>query len=96
MDLSLQCLVSGLACLLMAASAAAGEKVYSVADYGAQGDGTTRLISRTAYDYSSGLTNSLMFGPALIEPIGHTMDVKMLLGIKARAEARAGRSVERD
>lgn len=61
-----------------------------------QGDGRTRLISRTAYDYSPGLTNTLMFGPALIEPIGHVMDCKMLLGIKARAEAHAGRSVERD
>ncbi|MFN2225725.1 MAG: hypothetical protein ACK2UY_05450, partial [Anaerolineae bacterium] len=51
-----------------------------------QGDGTTRLISRTAYDYSPGLGQSLMYGPALLEPIGHVMDCKMLLGIKARVE----------
>lgn len=49
-------------------------------------DGTTRLISRTRYDYSPGLANKLMFGPALLEPIGHVMDVKMLLGVKERAE----------
>jgi len=52
-----------------------------------QGDGTTRLISRTRYDYSPGLSNALMYGPTLLEPIGHVMDCKMLLGIKARVEA---------
>ena len=59
-----------------------------------QGDGTTRLISRTAYDYSSGLGQSLMYGPALVGSIGHVMDCKMLLGIKARVEAGAGRRGE--
>lgn len=56
-----------------------------------RGDDTTRLISRTRYDYSPGLSNALMYGPALLEPIGHVMDCKMLLGIKERAEARSGR-----
>jgi hypothetical protein len=51
------------------------------------GGGTTRLISRTRYDYSPGFSNKLMYGPALLEPIGHVMDCKMLLGIKERVEA---------
>jgi hypothetical protein len=52
-----------------------------------QDDGTTRLISRTRYDHSPGLANRLMYGPALLEPIGHVMDCRMLLGIKERVEA---------
>ena len=51
------------------------------------GDDTTRLISRTRYDYSPSFSNKLMYGPALLEPIGHVMDCKMLLGIKERVEA---------
>ena len=51
------------------------------------GQGTSRLISRTRYDHSPGLGPSLMYAPALLEPIGGVMDRKMLLGLKARAEA---------
>lgn len=52
-----------------------------------QDDGTTRLISHTRYDHSPSFANKLMYGPALLEPIGHVMDCKMLLGIKERVEA---------
>ncbi len=55
-----------------------------------QDDGTTRLISRTRYDYSPSFANKLMYGPALLEPISHVMDCKMLLGIKERVEAAPG------
>ena len=45
----------------------------------------SRFYSRNRVDYSSSFKNKLLFGP-LIEPIVFTMDRKMCLGIKKRAE----------
>lgn len=50
--------------------------------------GTSRLISRYRCMTSDDLATRLGFGPALIEPIGFAMDRRMLLGVKARVEAR--------
>jgi hypothetical protein len=33
------------------------------------------------------MSKPTMYGPVLLEPIGHVMDCKMLLGIKERVEA---------
>ena len=56
--------------------------------------GLTRVISRYRCASSDDLRTRLSFGPALLEPIGSTMDRRMLLGIRARAE-RAPRAVGR-
>ncbi|MCU0513236.1 MAG: hypothetical protein MUE40_11785 [Anaerolineae bacterium] len=48
-------------------------------------DQTTRFITRTRSDYSQGMR--LAMGPLLLEPLSFTMERKMLLGIKERAEA---------
>lgn len=45
----------------------------------------TRFISRNRVNYTPNFKNSLMFGP-FTEPIVFTMDRKMCLGIKKRAE----------
>jgi len=50
---------------------------------------TTRLISRSRNDWNRSLGNTLVFG--FFGPISLMMDRKMLLGIKQRAEAVAGR-----
>lgn len=47
----------------------------------------TRLISRARTYYALTRPNKLAWGPLLMEPIGFVMERKMLLGIKARAEA---------
>lgn len=47
---------------------------------------TTRLLSRTRYDYSP-LAVGLILRPVL-EPMQFTMERRMLLGIKSRAEGR--------
>lgn len=47
-----------------------------------------RFISRNRVDYSPNFKNKLLFGP-LTEPIVFTMDRKMCLGIKKRAERLA-------
>ena len=47
---------------------------------------TTRLLSRTRYDYSP-LSVGLILRPVL-EPLQFIMERRMLLGIKSRAEAR--------
>ena len=52
-----------------------------------------RFISRNRVDYSSSFKNKLMFGP-LTEPIVFTMDRKMCLGIKKRAEHYYKKSTE--
>ncbi len=54
-------------------------------------DGRTRLISRYRVATSSDLATRIGFGPALVEPIGFAMDRRMLLGVKARVEARTAR-----
>ncbi len=54
------------------------------------GGGATRLISRTRYHHGPGFMNSLMGGPALLEPISSVMTKKMLRGIKGLVE-EAGR-----
>ena len=46
---------------------------------------TTRLLSRTRYDYSP-LPVGLILRPVL-EPLQFIMERRMLLGIKSRAEA---------
>ena len=48
-------------------------------------EGTTRLLSRTRYDYSP-LPVGLILRPVL-EPLQFIMERRMLLGIKSRAEA---------
>ena len=45
-----------------------------------------RVISRYRCAVSGGLASRLLFGPALIEPIGFAMDRRMLLGLRQRAE----------
>ncbi len=55
----------------------------------AQDKFTTRLISRTRYDYSGGLSNALMGGPHLIEPISFTMERKMLKVLKQLVESNS-------
>lgn len=47
---------------------------------------TTRFISRNRNDYSPEVSNKLMMGPLLIEPIGFVMNRKMMIGIRNRAE----------
>ncbi len=56
--------------------------------------GLTRVVSRYRCATSDDLRTRLMFGPALVEPIGSTMDRRMLLGIRGRAE-HAPRAVSR-
>ena len=48
----------------------------------------TRLISRYRIASSDDLATRAKFGATLVEPIGTTMDRRMLLGIKQRAEQR--------
>jgi hypothetical protein len=48
-------------------------------------DGLTRLISRWAFDYRPGFVNKVAYN-WFLEPIAATMQRKMLLGIKKRAE----------
>ena len=50
------------------------------------GEGATRLISRTRYHHGPGFMNSLMGGPALLEPISSEMTKKMLRVMKGLAE----------
>lgn len=52
-----------------------------------QPDGSTRLLARTRawYDRKFGL--QMAFGPLLMEPIMYTMEMKMLKGIRDRAES---------
>ena len=49
-------------------------------------DGGTRVVSRYRCATSGDLRTRLAFGPAIVEPIGSTMDRRMLLGIRRRAE----------
>ena len=53
----------------------------------------TRLLSRTRYDYSP-LQVGLVLRPVL-EPLQFIMERRMLLGIKSRAEGRAGSRASR-
>lgn len=53
------------------------------------GDDRCRFVSRYRADCSGDLATRLQFGPSIVEPIGFAMDRRMLLGVKARAEARA-------
>jgi hypothetical protein len=50
------------------------------------GPGRSRVVSRYRCATSGDRRTRLLFGPALLEPIGWAMDRKMLLGIRARAE----------
>lgn len=52
------------------------------------GEGRSRFISRYRCATSDDLASRLGFGPTLLEPIGFAMDRRMLLGLKARVEAR--------
>lgn len=56
--------------------------------------GLTRVVSRYRCATSDDLKTRLAYGPALLEPIGSTMDRRMLLGIRERAE-HAPRAVGR-
>ena len=48
--------------------------------------GLTRVVSRYRCATSDDARTRILFGPALVEPIGDTMDRRMLKGIRARAE----------
>lgn len=50
---------------------------------------STRFVSRYRCATSDDLTTRVEAGRALLEPIGFAMDRRMLLGVKARAEAAA-------
>jgi hypothetical protein len=52
--------------------------------------GRSRAISRYRCAHSGDLRTRLGFGPGLLEPIGFAMDRRMLIGIRDRAEGRAG------
>lgn len=47
---------------------------------------TTRLIVRGRNDYSPELSNRLLMGPLLMEPVSFVMERKMLIEIRNRAE----------
>jgi hypothetical protein len=49
---------------------------------------TTRFISRWRVEYTPGFKNDLLFGRWLLEPIATVMDLRMLRGMKRRAEGR--------
>jgi hypothetical protein len=55
-------------------------------------DDRCRFISRYRCATSDDLPTRLQYGPALIEPIGTAMDLEMLQGVKARAEAAGSRA----
>ena len=50
----------------------------------------SRLFSRYRVDYGPGWVRALGYGPWITEPIGFVMDLKMLAGIRWRAERAAG------
>ena len=52
----------------------------------ALGESNSKFISHWQVEYSPSLKNYLMYGPLIVEPIAFTMDRKMLLGVKQRAE----------
>jgi hypothetical protein len=52
------------------------------------GEGRCRLLSRYRCATSDDLATRLAYGPTVLEPIGFAMDRRMLLGVKARVEAR--------
>ena len=53
------------------------------------GEGRCRVISRYRCATSDDLVTRLQMGSSFVEPIGSTMDVQMLRGIKERAEQRS-------
>ena len=52
-------------------------------------DGQSRLFSRYRADYPPGWASALTYGAWIVEPVGYAMDVKMLAGIRWRAERDA-------
>jgi hypothetical protein len=52
-----------------------------------QPDGTSRLLSRTRYQYNDDFRSKLMGGPWLMEPISFVMERKMLKVIKTLVES---------
>lgn len=52
-----------------------------------RGAGRCTVISRFRSAHSGDRRTRLAFGPALLEPIGFAMDRRMLIGIRARADA---------
>ena len=57
------------------------------------GAGRCTVISRFRSAHSDDRRTRLAFGPALLEPIGFAMDRRMLIGIRARAQAAGGAAV---
>ena len=51
--------------------------------------GRSRFVSRFRCTYSDDLATLAAMGPTLLEPVGFTMDQRMLLGVKERDEAAA-------
>lgn len=52
--------------------------------------GQSRLFSRYRADYGPGWNQALGYGPWIVEPVSFVMDLKMLAGIRWRAEQAAG------
>jgi hypothetical protein len=52
----------------------------------------SRLFSRYRADYGPGWAAALSYGPWIVEPISYAMDLKMLAGIRRRAERTEGSS----
>jgi hypothetical protein len=52
----------------------------------------SRLLSRYRGDYGPGWARALGYGPWIVEPISYPMDLKMLTGIRWRAEQAAGQT----
>ena len=50
----------------------------------------SRLFSRYRADFGPGWARALGYGPWITEPVGYAMDLKMLAGIRWRAEQAAG------
>lgn len=50
----------------------------------------SRLFSRYRVAYGSGAAQALGYGPWIVEPVSYVMDLKMLVGIRERAEQSAG------
>jgi len=50
----------------------------------------SRLLSRYRVDYGPGWARALGYGPWIVEPFSYAMDLKMLAGMRWRAEQAAG------
>jgi hypothetical protein len=65
--------------------------LFFVEPLGGPDERRSRLISRYRCQTSDDLASRLAFGPTFVEPVGFARDRRMLLGVKARVEARRAR-----